>query len=104
MRTPASPDAGAEGPLGELSDRNAAADALGARLLAPAGVGVQRAALDGLVDQRDERAVLRADLRLVARGDGGLQPAEVRLDLRRVVAVLEPLTLRPLVALDLGLD
>src|SRR3954452_3328425 len=101
MRTPASPDAGAEGPLGELSDRNAAADALGARLLAPAGVGVQRAALDGLVDQRHELAVLRGDLIVIARGHGGLEAPEIRLDLRRVVAVLEALALRAIVPLDL---
>src|SRR3954449_486233 len=82
----------------------APAEPLGARLLAPAGIGVQRAALDGLVDQRDELAVLVGALRFVAGGDGRLEAAEGRLDLRRVVAVLEPLPLRALIALDLGLD
>src|SRR3954449_4976375 len=79
----------------------APAQPLGARLLAPAGVGVQRAALDGLVDQRDELAVLVRDLLLVTGGHGSLEPPEVRLDLRRVMAVLEALALRAMVALDL---
>src|SRR3954451_9234453 len=82
-------------------DAGAPGHALGARLLAPAVVGVQRAALDGLVDQRDELAVLGGDLLLVAGRHGGLETPEVRLDLRRVVAVLEALALRALVALDL---
>ena len=75
--------------------------ALGAGLLARARVGVQRAALDGLVDQRHELAVLGRDLLVVTRGHGGLEAPEVRLDLRRVVAVLEALALGAIVALDL---
>src|SRR3954467_12624247 len=82
-------------------DRDAAANALGAGLLARAGVGVQRAPLDGLVDQRHELAVLGGDLIVVACGHGGLETPEVRLDLRRVVAVLEALALGALIALDL---
>ena len=70
-------DAGVED---SLSGDGAAAHALGARLLAPAGVGVQRAALDGLVDQRHELAMLGGDRLLVAAFDGGLEPPEIRLD------------------------
>ena len=84
-----------------LGDGDAAAHALGPRLLARAGVGVQRAALDGLVDQRHELAMLGGDLLVVACGHGGLEAPEIRLDLRRVVAVLEALALRAVVPLDL---
>jgi hypothetical protein len=62
---------------------------------------VQRTALDGLVDQRHELAMLDRDLLVVARVHSGLEPPEIRLDLRRVVAVLEALTLGAIVALDL---
>jgi putative peptidoglycan lipid II flippase len=65
---------------------------------------MQRAALDRLVDGRDELPEVGVGPLLVALGDGGLEPAEVRLDRRRVAAVLEPLTLGPRVALDLGSD
>jgi hypothetical protein len=62
---------------------------------------VQRAALDGLVDQLDQVAVIRVGLLVVAGLDGGAQAAEVRLDRRRVVPVLLALAERPGVALDL---
>src|SRR3954453_22482653 len=101
MRTPASGTPARIRSLGELGDRDAAADALGARLLAPGGVGVQRAALDGLVDQGHELAVLGRDLPVVAGGHGGLEAPEIRLDLRRVMAVLEAPALRAVVPLDL---
>src|SRR5690349_2195018 len=101
MRTPASQDAGVRYLAGPLSDGDAAADALRTRLLARPGVGVQRTALDGLVDQRHELAVLGGDLLVIAGGHGGLEAPEVRLDLRRVVAVLEALALRAVVPLDL---
>src|SRR3954449_2208009 len=80
---------------------DAATKALGAGLLASAGVGVQRAALDGLVDQRDEPAVLRTGSIAVTRVHGGLEAPEVRLDCRRVLAILDALPLRAVVALDL---
>src|SRR5712671_253224 len=67
--------------------------ARGAGLLACAGVAVQRAALHGLVDRPHERAVLGLGGRVVATGDRGLEAAEVRLDRRRVAAVLEALAL-----------
>ena len=72
----------------------AAAQAGGAGLLARAGVPVQRAALDGLVDQLDQVAVGVVGGLVVAGGDGGLETAEVRLDLRRVLAVLLALAQR----------
>jgi hypothetical protein len=65
---------------------------------------VQGAALDGLVDQRHEAAVLSDDLLFVAGGHGDFEAPEVRLDLRRVLPVLEALALRALIALDLRLD
>ena len=71
----------------------AAANAGGAGLLARAGVLVQRAALDGLVDRRHERQVLGVGELVVLGGDGGFEAAEVRADRRRVVAVLEALAL-----------
>ncbi len=49
--------------------RGAAAYAGGAGLLASAGVAVQRAALDGLVDRPHQRAVLGLDALVVALGD-----------------------------------
>src|SRR3954470_10914466 len=102
MQTPASQDAGVNLiPRSALGDGDAAADALGAGLLAGAGVGVQRSALDGLVDQRHELAVLGRDLVVIGCGHGGLEAPEIRLDLRRVVAVLEALALRAIVPLDL---
>jgi hypothetical protein len=64
-----------------------------ARLLAGARIAVQRASLNRLVDRLDELAVLGIGLRVLARGDGVLEAAEVRLDPRRVATVLEPLTL-----------
>ena len=81
------------GPTG--SRGSAAADPRGAGLLAGAGVAVQRAALDGLVDRPHELAVLGVGAFVVARGDRALEAAEVRLDLRGVAAVLEPLALGP---------
>ncbi len=71
----------------------AAAQLRRARLLAGAGVLVQRAALDGLVDQPDQLAVLGLGGIVVATLDSSLEAAEVRLDRRRVAPVLEPLTL-----------
>jgi len=64
-----------------------------AGLLAGAGVAVQRAALHRLVDRPHEHAVLGVGRGVVAPGDGGLEAAEVRLDLRRVASVLSPLAL-----------
>ena len=73
----------------------------GAGLLAGAGVAVQRAALDGLVDQLHQLAVLGVGAVVLAGLDGGRQAAEVRLDRRRVLPVLLALAERPGVALDL---
>ena len=64
-----------------------------AGLLAGAGVAMQRAALDGLVDQADELTVLGVGGGVVAGGDSGLEAAEVRPDRGGVVAVLEALAL-----------
>src|SRR5262249_8646806 len=50
-----------------------------AGLLARAGVAMQRAPLDGLVDRRDELAVLGLGGLVVASGDGSFQAAEVGL-------------------------
>ncbi len=54
---------------------------------------MQRSALDGLVDRLDELAMLGVRLRAVAIGHGSLEPAEERLDLGGVAAVLESLAL-----------
>ena len=77
---------------GELGG-DAAAQLGGAGLLAGAGVLVQRAALDGLVDQPDQLLVLDLGGVVVATLDGSLKAAEVRLDRRRVAPVLESLAL-----------
>src|SRR5436190_11606828 len=82
----------------------AGAHARGSRLLAGAGVAVQRAALDGLVDGRRQRRELAVGRRIVALGDGRLEAAEVRADRRRVAAVLEALALRAQDALLLGMN
>src|SRR5581483_344112 len=74
-----------------------------AGLLASPGVAVKRAALDGLVDRRDELAVGLRGVALVAL-DGGGQAAEVGLDRRGVAAVLEPLALGAQDPLLLGCD
>lgn len=58
-----------------------------ARLLAGAGVLVQRAALDRLVDLGSQRLEFRVGGFRVGRG---LESAKVRLDRRRVAAVLVP--------------
>jgi hypothetical protein len=63
----------------------------GAGLLAGAGVPVQRASLDRLVDRRDELAVLGLGGVVVVAGDGGFEAVEVSLDARRVAPVLETL-------------
>ena len=70
----------------------AAEDLRRAGLLPSPGVLVQRAALDGLVDRRDELAVRLSGVALAA-GDGLGQAAEVGLDRGGVAAVLEPLAL-----------
>src|SRR4051794_21361463 len=78
-----------------LAGARAGADLRGARLLARARVAVQRAALDGLVDRPHELTVLGVGDLGVPALDRGLQAAEVRLDRRRVAAVLEALALGP---------
>jgi hypothetical protein len=62
---------------------------------------MERAALDGLVDQLHQLAVLGLGAVVLAGLDGGGQAAEVRLDLRRVLPVLLALAERAGVALDL---
>jgi hypothetical protein len=62
-----------------------------ARLLARAGVAVQRTALDGLVDRLDQLAMLDLRLVSVAGRHRRLEAAEERLDLGGVAAVLESL-------------
>ena len=81
--------------------RRALAQPRGARLLAGAVVAVQRAALDRLVDQLHEAAVLGVGGLVVTLGDGGLQAAEVGLDRGRVLTVLGALPQRALIPLDL---
>jgi hypothetical protein len=66
-------DAAKPARAGALRGDGAAADAGGASLLASAGVPVQGAALDGLVDRGDEAAMIGVGRLLVARGDRGLQ-------------------------------
>ena len=96
---------GAVAPLSLASARGAAgAQPRGAGLLARAGVAVQGAALDRLVDQGDQLAVLGVGRVVVALADRGLQAAEVRLDRRRVAAVLDALALGAQDALLLGGD
>ncbi len=70
-----------------------ARDPRGAALLARAGVLVQGALLDGLVDPSDQRAVLGLDRLGVAGFDGALEPAEMRLDRAGVATVLVVLSL-----------
>src|ERR1700750_341443 len=67
----------ANAPLGGGAGRSR--DARGFRLLARAGVLVQGALLDGLVDLRDQLALLFLDRAGVARLDRRLQAPEVRL-------------------------
>src|SRR4029453_16594400 len=74
----------------------AAADARGARLLAGTVVAVQRAGLHGLVDPRDEVAMLVIDLRGVALADRGFQAPEPGLHLRSTAPILEALALPPM--------
>src|SRR3954454_7364981 len=78
--------------LGGVAPR-AGAQLPGPRLLPRARVAVQRAALDGLVDRAHELAVLGVGGLGVSALDRGLQAAEIRLDRRRVAAVLETLAL-----------
>src|SRR5436190_19681500 len=82
----------------------AGANPSGSRLLAGAGVAVQGAALDGLVDRRRQLLELAVGRCVVALGDGRLEAAEVRTDRRRVAAVLEALALRAQDALLLGMN
>src|SRR5690242_5791151 len=85
--------------------RGAAAAQTGrAGLLAGARVTVQGAALDRLVDRAYELAMLGVGGGLIATGDGGLQPAEVGLDLGGVAAVLQALTLGAQDPLLLGMN
>jgi hypothetical protein len=67
-------------------------------------VAVNRATLDGLVDRRDEIAVRRVGSCVVAVFDERLEAAEVRLDRRGVLAVLETLALGAQDALLLRVD
>ena len=62
-------------------------------LLAGAGVLVHGALLHGLVDPRDERAVLGLDRARVAGLDSALEPAEMGLDRARQQPVLGALAL-----------
>src|SRR5262249_19368150 len=71
----------------------AGADLRGPCLLARAGVPVQRAALDGLVDRGRQLPQLGVGGRVIALGDRGLEAAEVGANRRRVAPVLEALTL-----------
>src|SRR5437763_14728331 len=72
---------------------SACADARCARLLAGAGVAMQRTPLDGLVDGALQTPVLGVCcLRIVAL-DGALEIAQVGLDRGGVVAVLQALAL-----------
>src|SRR4051812_33357733 len=80
-------------PSARLARAGARAHLRRPRLLARAGVAMQRAALDGLVDRADELSVLRVGRGGVAARDRGPQAAEVRPDRRRVSAVLEALAL-----------
>src|SRR5436305_11814725 len=64
-------------------------------LLPGPAVAVQRAALHRPVDLRDQGPVLAVGPLLVAVRDRGLEPAEVRLDGRRLAEVLRALALRP---------
>src|SRR5207248_11058217 len=89
---PPAPIAGHAG-RGALLAGGAATQARRARLLAGAVVAVDRAPLDRLVDRLHQRAVLDVDRGAVATGDRVLETAEVGLDLGRVAAVLQPLTL-----------
>src|SRR4051794_21829858 len=91
---------GAGAPLGA----RAGPDAGGAALLAGAVVAVQRAGLDRLVDQRDELAVIGVGLLVLPGFDRAGQATEVRLDRRRVAAVLEALAVGAGDALFLGGD
>jgi len=91
MRTPTAPDDGA--PNVEIGGALAAAHTRRARLLARAGVAMKSAALDRLVDGLDQLTVLGVRVRVLAGGDSLLEPAEERLDPRRVATVLEPLAL-----------
>ena len=95
---------GGQGRGGAARGLGAATQARRARLLAGAVVAVQRSALDGLVDRLDEHAVLGLGDIVGAVGNRPLQPAKVRLDRRRVAAVLEPLTLGTQDPLLLGVD
>jgi hypothetical protein len=65
---------------------------------------VNRAALDGLVDRRDELAVRRVGGGVVTVFDERLEAAEVRLDRRRVLTILDALALGAQDALLLGVD
>src|SRR5205085_12409166 len=76
----------------------------GSRLLALPVVRGQGAALDRLVDRADELAVVSVGTGIVAGGHPVLQPAQVGLDARRVLAVLQALALGALDSLDLGVD
>src|SRR3954451_1498407 len=71
----------------------AGADAGRAALLARTVVAVQRAGLHGLVDERQQLAVIGVGLGVVLGLDGRDQAPEVRLDRRGVAAVLETLAL-----------
>src|SRR6516164_5310474 len=73
--------------------RSAVAQPRRARFLARACVAVECPALDRLVDRLDELAVLGVRLRSIAIGDGVLEPAEERLDLGGIAAVLQALAL-----------
>src|SRR5205085_11825377 len=84
--------------------RGARANARGARLLACAGVAMQRTALDCLVDGALHTPVLGVGSLRVAVLDGALQLAQIRLDRGGVVAVLQALALGAQDARLLGVD
>ena len=66
---------------------------VGAGFLARSSVAMQGALLDGLVDPRDQRLVLRGDGAGVPRLNDRLEPLEMGLHRAPKAQVLEPLTL-----------
>jgi len=64
----------------KLRSDGAAANAVGARLLAGTVVAVQSATLDGLVNRLNKPGVLGVGGCIVACSDSSFQPTEVRFD------------------------
>src|SRR6202022_1288394 len=75
-----------------------------ARFLTGTAVAVQSPTLDRLVNRLDEHPVLGLGAVGVALGHGLLEPPEVRLDRRGVVAVLGPLAFGAQDPLFLGVN